>query len=205
MARTFARKARLLDLARPIPVERRTLRWRGLDSKFQFRATFGGLAGLRATRSGQSSGSHRSSFRSTAVRTWIRLPVDRLRFQGFVACLQRSPPHGWPTSNRNGRDQIGIGGRLAPESAEISPVSLSGVVPVALKSPAKQLARHCGCRFHFDRDALNPEQPCLFCSADLDNLKHSDDFATDHPDFPEVGYASKFCRSAIENVTGLIR
>jgi hypothetical protein len=180
-----------------------THRWRELDSKFQFRATVGGFAGLRDTRSGQSSGSHRSSFRSTAVRTWIRLPVDRLRFQGFVACLQRSPPHGWPTSNRNGRDQIGIGGRLAPESAEISPVSLSGVVPVALKSPAKQLARHCGCRFHFDRDALNPEQPCLFCSADLDNLKHSDDFATDHPDFPEVGYASKFCRSAIENVTGL--
>src|SRR6516165_4689651 len=76
-----------------VPLEVRvTRRWRELDSKFQFLATVGGFAGLRDTRSGQSSGSHRSSFRSTAVRTWIRLPVDRLRFQGFVACLQRSPP-----------------------------------------------------------------------------------------------------------------
>src|ERR1700730_9990660 len=26
--------------------------------------------------------------------------------------VERSPPQGWPASNRNGRDQIGIGGRL---------------------------------------------------------------------------------------------
>jgi len=36
--------------------ERRTVCWRELDSKFQFRATVGGLAGLRDTRSGQSHG-----------------------------------------------------------------------------------------------------------------------------------------------------
>ena len=32
----------------------KTLRWRELDSKFQFRATLGGLAGLRDPQSGQS-------------------------------------------------------------------------------------------------------------------------------------------------------
>src|SRR5215469_1744958 len=59
-----------------------------LDSKFQFRATLGSIAGLRDTRSRQSSGSHRSSFRLTSgERTWIRLPADGLRFQGFVAGL----------------------------------------------------------------------------------------------------------------------
>ena len=38
MARTLARKAALLDLGRLILVERRTLRWRETDSKFQYRA-----------------------------------------------------------------------------------------------------------------------------------------------------------------------
>ena len=73
----------------PLPRNRKfvTLLWRELDSKIQFRATVGGLAGLRNTRSGQS-GSHRSSFRLTSgERTWIRLPADRLQFQGFVAVL----------------------------------------------------------------------------------------------------------------------
>jgi hypothetical protein len=36
MARTLARKAALLDRGRLILVERRTLRWRGLDSNFQY-------------------------------------------------------------------------------------------------------------------------------------------------------------------------
>jgi hypothetical protein len=38
MARTLARKAALLDRGRLILVERRTLRWRELDSNFRFRA-----------------------------------------------------------------------------------------------------------------------------------------------------------------------
>jgi hypothetical protein len=38
MARTLPRKAALLDLGRLILVERRALRWREMDSNFQFRA-----------------------------------------------------------------------------------------------------------------------------------------------------------------------
>src|SRR4249919_2164684 len=31
--------------------------------------------------------------------------------------IERPPPDGWPTSNRDGRHHVGTGGRLAPESA----------------------------------------------------------------------------------------
>jgi len=61
-----------------------TLCWRGLDSKFQFRATFGGLAGLRDTRSAQSSGSYRSPFRLAAGGSGFEL-----RLTGFGPKLRR--------------------------------------------------------------------------------------------------------------------
>jgi hypothetical protein len=57
---------KVADYAAEQPMVCATLRWRELDSKFQFRATLGGLAGLQDTRSGQSSGSHWSSFLLTA-------------------------------------------------------------------------------------------------------------------------------------------
>jgi hypothetical protein len=61
-----------------------TLCRRGVGSKFQFRATVGGLAGLRDTRCGLNCGSHRSSFRLTArenldsISGW-QASVPRLR------------------------------------------------------------------------------------------------------------------------------
>ena len=58
-----------------------THRWRELDSKFQFRATFGSLTGLRDTRSGQSSlvfpGVRFDALHGREL--WIPLPVDGLR------------------------------------------------------------------------------------------------------------------------------
>ena len=71
-------------LAAEEPMVCMTLRWRGLDSKFQFRATFGGLVGLRDTRSAQSSGSYRSPFRLAAGGSGFEL-----RLTGFGPKLRR--------------------------------------------------------------------------------------------------------------------
>src|SRR5215472_9507599 len=64
-----------------------------MDSKFQFRATLGSLAGLSryAIRAEQRVA---SEFVSTHYKgeNLDSTPVDRLRFQGFVACLPACIP-----------------------------------------------------------------------------------------------------------------
>jgi hypothetical protein len=70
--------------------------------------------------------------------------------------VERSPPQGWPASNRNGRDQIGIGGRLhsgisgrlAPESASVPPYRLES------RSVSPRPARSFGLSDYRELDAL---------------------------------------------------
>src|SRR6516225_9700718 len=78
------RKPRAFPRAEEKPAETRTVCWRELDSKFQFRATFGGLAGLRDTRPAPRSGSYRSPFRLAAGGSGFEL-----RLTGFGPRLRR--------------------------------------------------------------------------------------------------------------------
>jgi hypothetical protein len=64
--------------------ERQTVRWRELDSKFQFRATVRGSPRYAIRAEERVT----SAFVSPHCRRErIQTPVDRLRFQGFVICL----------------------------------------------------------------------------------------------------------------------
>jgi len=122
------------------PGERRTVCWRGLDSKFQFRATFGGLAGLRVTRSGQSSGSYRSPFRLAAGGSGFEL-----RLRGFGPRLSslvcRLESLGIPLKARilresNGIEDGGTGSQSSPWINVRSRVSAQLVVAPGPWSPA---------------------------------------------------------------------
>ena len=70
------RKTRVLPGTEAKSGERQTVCWRGLDSKFQFRATLGGLAGLRDPQSGQRR-LLASEFVSTHCRREVDLPSER--------------------------------------------------------------------------------------------------------------------------------
>ena len=62
------------------PIVCTTLRWRELDSKFQFRATFGSHGSPKyAIRAEHRVLSEFVSTHCTGKSFWIRLPVDRLR------------------------------------------------------------------------------------------------------------------------------
>ena len=117
-----------------------TLCWRGLDSKFQFRATFGGLAGLRVTRSAQSSGSYRSPFRLAAGGSGFEL-----RLRGFGPRLSslvcRLESLGIPLKARillesNGIEDGGTGSQSSPWINVRSRVSAQLVVAPGPWSPA---------------------------------------------------------------------
>jgi hypothetical protein len=66
-----------------------TLWRRELDSKFQFRATFGGVVGSRYARSEQTNGSHRNSFRLTPASMIAGSYPQRSRVQHSVAIIAR--------------------------------------------------------------------------------------------------------------------
>src|SRR6516165_11135397 len=121
-----------------------TLCWRGLDSNSWFRATFGGLAGLRDTRSAQSSESYRSPFRLAAGGSGFEL-----RLTGFGPKLRRLSAGlkvSWHSAEstrpaREQRDRRWRHGvvKLALHQRSVPRQRTAGLSPQGARSPA---ARH---------------------------------------------------------------